>query len=76
MKSIFVNIFGGITRCDDVAKGLVAALKELDLKLPLVVRLTGTNEEQAREILSVVRLDSADTMDEGVKRAIKLARQG
>jgi succinyl-CoA synthetase beta subunit len=76
VKSIFVNIFGGITRCDDVANGLVAALKELDLKLPLVVRLTGTNEEQAREILSQVRLDSADTMDEGVKRAIELARQG
>jgi len=76
VKSIFVNIFGGITRCDDVAKGLVAALKELDLKLPLVVRLTGTNEEQAREILSEVRLDYADTMDEGVKRAIELARQG
>jgi len=74
VKSIFVNIFGGITRCDDVAKGLVTALRELDLKLPLVVRLTGTNEEQAREILSEVRLVSAETMDEGVRKAIELAR--
>ena len=74
VKSIFINIFGGITRCDDVAKGLVTALRELDLKLPLVVRLTGTNEEQAREILSEVRLVSAETMDEGVRKAIELAR--
>ncbi len=76
VKSIFVNIFGGITRCDDVATGLVAALKELNLKLPIVVRLTGTNEEQAREILSQIRVNSAETMDDGVKRAIELARQG
>jgi succinyl-CoA synthetase beta subunit len=76
VKSIFVNIFGGITRCDDVARGLVTAFKEMDLKLPVVIRLTGTNEEQGREILSAIRLHSAATMDEGVKTAIELARQG
>jgi succinyl-CoA synthetase beta subunit len=76
VKSIFVNIFGGITRCDDVARGLVTAFKEMDLKLPVVIRLTGTNEEQGREILSAIRLHSAATMDEGVKSAIELARQG
>jgi succinyl-CoA synthetase beta subunit len=74
VRSIFINIFGGITRCDDVAKGLVTAFAEMDLKLPVVVRLTGTNEEQARDILAEIRLHSAKTMDEGVKRAIELAR--
>jgi succinyl-CoA synthetase beta subunit len=74
VKSIFINIFGGITRCDDVAKGLVTAFKELELKLPVVVRLTGTNEEEGRKILSEIRLHAAETMDEGVKKAIELAR--
>jgi succinyl-CoA synthetase beta subunit len=74
VKSIFINIFGGITRCDDVARGLVTAFREMDLKLPVVVRLTGTNEEQGREILSEVRVHTAATMDEGVKTAIEVAR--
>lgn len=74
VKSIFINIFGGITRCDDVARGLVTAFKEMDLKLPVVVRLTGTNEEQGREILSEVRVHTAATMDDGVKKAIEVAR--
>ena len=51
VKVILFNIFGGITRCDDVASGLVRALDATKVKLPIVVRLTGTNEEQAREIL-------------------------
>jgi succinyl-CoA synthetase beta subunit len=74
VRSILFNIFGGITRCDDVARGLVTAFKELDLKLPVVVRLTGTNEKEAREILKQVpSLHSAQTMDEAVKKAIALA---
>lgn len=74
VKSIFINIFGGITRCDDVARGLVAAFKQMKLDLPIVVRLTGTNEEAAKEILSEVELHAAPTMDAGVKKAIELAR--
>jgi succinyl-CoA synthetase beta subunit len=73
VKSIFINIFGGITRCDDVARGLVTAFKQMKLKLPVVVRLTGTNEEEARSILREMELTSAATMDEGVKKAIALA---
>ncbi len=74
VRSILFNIFGGITRCDDVARGLVTAFKELDLKLPVVVRLTGTNEKEAREILKQVpSLHAAETMDEAVKKAIQLA---
>jgi succinyl-CoA synthetase beta subunit len=74
VRSIFINIFGGITRCDDVARGLVTAFKEMDLKLPVVVRLTGTNEEEGRKILSQLNLHAAETMDEGVKKAVELAR--
>jgi succinyl-CoA synthetase beta subunit len=73
VKSIFINIFGGITRCDDVAEGLVKAFEKMKLDLPVVVRLTGTNEDKAREILSVIELQTASTMDEGVKKAIALA---
>ncbi|MBN2185497.1 MAG: ADP-forming succinate--CoA ligase subunit beta [Candidatus Krumholzibacteriota bacterium] len=73
VKAILVNIFGGITRCDDVAKGLLEAKKRLGIDIPLVVRLTGTNEEEARELLRGTELVSADTMDEGVKKAIEIA---
>lgn len=73
VKAILINIFGGITRCDDVAKGLVTAFGTMKPTLPVVVRLTGTNEEAAREILAQVDVVTAATMDEGVKKAIELA---
>jgi succinyl-CoA synthetase beta subunit len=74
VRSILFNIFGGITRCDDVARGLVTAFKEMNLTLPVVVRLTGTNEREAREILKQIpSLHSAETMDDAVKNAIALA---
>ena len=73
VKSIFINIFGGITRCDDVARGLVSAFKQFDKMPPVVVRLTGTNEREAREILAEMQLTSAETMDEGVKMAVEMA---
>ena len=74
VKSILFNIFGGITRCDDVARGLVTAFAQMNLKLPVVVRLTGTNETEAREILrQVPAIHPAETMDEAVKKAIALA---
>ncbi len=74
VRSILFNIFGGITRCDDVARGLVTAFAHMNLKLPVVVRLTGTNEKEAREILrQVPAIHPAETMDEAVKKAIALA---
>ena len=75
VKSILINIFGGITRCDDVAQGIIDAKRELGLKVPLVVRLTGTNEERALEMLQGTELVPAASMEEGVERAIELARQ-
>jgi len=76
VKSILINIFGGITRCDDVARGLVAAFKQFDTMPPVVVRLTGTNEDEGRAILGEIKLTSADTMDDGVKKAVELAKSG
>lgn len=74
VRAILFNIFGGITRCDDVAQGIAAALKETGVSLPIVVRLTGTNEEAAREILAKVQgVTPAESMDGAVKQAIKLA---
>jgi succinyl-CoA synthetase beta subunit len=73
VKSILINIFGGITRCDDVANGILEATRELGVDVPLVVRLTGTNEERARKILEGTELTGAVTMDEGVRKAIEVA---
>lgn len=73
VKSILINIFGGITRCDDVATGIIEAKKELGVDVPLVVRLTGTNEDKARKILAGTELVPAATMDEGVRKAIEVA---
>ena len=74
VEAILFNIFGGITRCDDVANGIVEAFEQLKPKVPVVVRLTGTNEKQAAKILKKVTIDTgATTLDEVVKRAIALA---
>jgi succinyl-CoA synthetase beta subunit len=76
VKAILFNIFGGITRCDDVANGIVAALKQLEVDVPIVIRLTGTNEKEALEILASVELPATNSMDEVVQKAIELAKGG
>ena len=76
VKVILFNIFGGITRCDDVANGIVTALKELDVAVPIVIRLTGTNEREALEILEAGGLPATNSMDEVVRKAIELANGG
>jgi len=73
VKVILFNIFGGITRCDDVANGILTATKSMDIKVPIVVRLTGTNEAEGRALLKGTDLHSAETMDEAVKKAIELS---
>jgi succinyl-CoA synthetase beta subunit len=73
VKVILVNIFGGITRCDDIANGLIQARQMADIKAPIVARLTGTNAEQARAILKDSPVTSAATMAEAVKTAVALA---
>lgn len=73
VKAILFNIFGGITRCDDVANGIVHAVNQLKPKVPIVVRLTGTNEDKARDILRQVNLSATTSMEEVVKKAIELS---
>ncbi|MGH7741724.1 MAG: succinate--CoA ligase subunit beta, partial [Candidatus Eiseniibacteriota bacterium] len=75
VRAILFNIFGGITRCDDVANGIVQSLKTSPLQVPLVIRLTGTNEDLARKILSDHGLSATTSMDEGVRAVIAKAQE-
>jgi succinyl-CoA synthetase beta subunit len=71
----FINIFGGITRGDEVARGIVTALEQTaSRKIPLVIRLTGTNEEEGRRILAEAGMTPVETMDEGAREAVRLAQ--
>ena len=76
VKAILFNIFGGITRTDDVANGIVTATKQNPLKVPIVIRLTGTNEEIAMRILQENGFSASSDMDEAVKQAVVLAKGG
>ncbi len=76
VKAILFNIFGGITRTDDVANGIVTATKANPLKVPLVIRLTGTNEEIAMKILTENGFSASSDMDEAVQKAVALAKGG
>ena len=75
MKSILFNIFGGITRCDDIANGIVTATQQLEPRVPIVVRLVGTNEDKARKILEGIKMPTANSMEEVVKKAIELSKK-
>ncbi len=75
VRAILFNIFGGITRCDDVANGIVTSLKQSPLPCPLVIRLTGTNEDKARQILSDFGLGATTSMDEAVQMVIARAQE-
>lgn len=77
VKVIFMNIFGGITRCDEVAMGIVKAFKELNPSVPIILRLSGTNEEEGRRIIEENlsgRVEVVRTMEEGAKRAVEVAK--
>ncbi|MFN5581654.1 ADP-forming succinate--CoA ligase subunit beta [Gemmatimonas sp.] len=76
VKCILFNIFGGITRTDDVANGIVTATKQNPLKVPIVIRLTGTNEEIALKILKDNGFAASSDMDSAVQRAVELATKG
>jgi succinyl-CoA synthetase beta subunit len=76
VKAILFNIFGGITRTDDVANGIVTATKQNPLKVPIVIRLTGTNEEIAMKILQDNGFSASSDMDEAVKKAVELSKGG
>ena len=76
VKGILVNIFGGIMKCDVIAEGVVAAVKEVGLRVPLVVRLEGTNVEQGKEIIATSKLNviSADDLDDAAQKIVKAVK--
>jgi succinyl-CoA synthetase beta subunit len=73
VKAILVNIFGGITRCDEVAQGIVEALHAVPTDVPMIARLVGTNEAKGREILAAVKMETAATLVEAVQKAVAIA---
>ena len=77
VKAIFVNIFGGIVRCDMIAEGIIAAVKEVDVKVPVIVRLEGTNVEAGKELLrnSGLAITAADDINDGAKKAVAAVQQ-
>jgi succinyl-CoA synthetase beta subunit len=73
VKVVLINIFGGITRCDEVARGILAALEEVETDVPMVARLVGTNEEEGRRILTEAKVITAATLEEAAQKAVAAA---
>ena len=73
VEAILINIFGGITRCDDIANGILEALGQIDLKLPMVIRLIGTNDDEGRAILEGAGLESYQSLGEAVEHVVAAA---
>jgi len=72
---VLINIFGGILRCDVLAQGVIGAVKELGVRVPIVIRMEGTNVEEGKRLLEQSRMNftTADSMDEAAKRVVQLA---
>jgi succinyl-CoA synthetase beta subunit len=76
VKAVLFNIFGGITRCDEVARGILEAMEEVKPKVPMVVRLVGTNAEEGRELLHNAKMITADTLADAAKKSVAAAQKG
>src|SRR3546814_4297575 len=76
-SDLFLNIFGGIVRCDMIAEGIIAAVKEVDVKVPVIVRLEGTNVEEGKALLksSGLAITPADDINDGAKKAVAAAKK-
>jgi succinyl-CoA synthetase beta subunit len=74
VKAVLFNIFGGITRCDEVARGIVAAMEEVQPTVPMVARLVGTNEEEGRQVLAAANMQTASTLAEAAQKAVALVK--
>jgi succinyl-CoA synthetase beta subunit len=72
VKAVLFNIFGGITRCDEVARGILAALNEVKSDVPMVVRLIGTNAEEGHRILAEAKMITAETLADAAKKAVTI----
>nr|MBN1229712.1 ADP-forming succinate--CoA ligase subunit beta [Anaerolineae bacterium] len=73
VKAVLVNIFGGITRCDEVAKGILDAMSEVEVTVPIVIRLVGTNEQEGKRLLADANLETATTLAEAAQKAVRAA---
>ena len=76
VKAVLINIFGGITRCDEVARGVLEAIGTLDVRVPFVVRLVGTNEEEGRRILAEANLITGTSLADAAQKAVAAAKGG
>jgi succinyl-CoA synthetase beta subunit len=76
VKAILINIFGGITRCDDIANGILMAMDQIDITLPMVVRLIGTNDKEGREILTKAGFEVAQELSGAVEKVVTLGKEG
>jgi len=76
VKAILINIFGGITRCDDIANGILMAKNQIDIPVPVVIRLIGTNDAEGRKILTEAGLSASENLTDAVKRVVALAGDG
>jgi len=76
VKAIFINILGGITRCDEMAQGIVSAKQTLNHDIPLVIRLIGTNEEEGRKILTDNGINAFNDMESAAKKVVELVKEG
>jgi succinyl-CoA synthetase beta subunit len=75
VKTVLINIFGGITRCDEVASGIKQVLDQLQTEIPFIIRLVGTNETEGRQILAEANLETAETLQEAAEKAVRLASE-
>ena len=73
VKAVLFNVFGGITRCDEVARGILVALDEVKPKVPMVVRLVGTNAEEGRQMLADAKMITAETLADAAQKAVAAA---
>jgi succinyl-CoA synthetase beta subunit len=76
VRAVLINIFGGITRCDEVARGILLALREVNPKVPMVVRLVGTNEEEGRRLLADANMITATSLADAAQKAVAAAKSG
>ncbi len=74
VKAVLINIFGGITRCDEVARGILTALKEVKTKVPMIVRLVGTNEAEGRRLLADAKLITATSLADAAQKSVQAAK--
>ncbi len=75
VKALFVNILGGITRCDDVARGIIEAAKKVTIAIPIVVRLVGTNEEEGKRLLAEAEIPVLDSMEEAASQVVEAVKK-